>query len=256
MCVHVIAHKIGDMTQPLYANLARDLQTAIAAGRHRPGSFLRGEHELAEAHGVSRATVRAALTVLEREGFVERRRGAGTFVLEPRPPRGFGQSVLTTDQLIQYAQDTRRVVSNVDEVVVERDIAECMGIQAGTRWLRISSLRVDPERPARPICASEAYVVASLAEVRSHLSDETTALCDLLARHCGVSVHSIDQELQGGLVPDELAGVLRAKSGTPALRILRRYRDAAGWVFMSTLGIHPADRFAYRMKLDRSQPSG
>lgn len=240
------------MTEPLYVNLARDLQTAIAAGDHRPGSLLPGEHELAERHGVSRATVRAALSLLERDGVVERRRGAGTRVLEPRPPGGFGQSVLTVEELISYARDTRRVIGTVEDFVADIAIADVLGAPPGSRWLHIGSLRIDPAKPDLPICASDAYVAPTLGAFRTHLSDETTAMVELLCRHCGVRVDSIEQELQGAIVPEGLAAQLAAPAGSPALRILRRYRDTSGWLFLVTVGLHPADRFAYRMRLDRS----
>jgi GntR family transcriptional regulator len=241
---------------PLYADLARNLHSAISSGKHRPGSFLPGEHELAEVHGVSRATVRAALNMLEREGLVERRRGAGTFVLEPRPPEGFGQSVMTADELIHYARDTRRVVSSIDDFVADIAMANVLGAAPGSRWLRISSLRIDPARADRPICYSEAYVAEKLASVRQYLAEETTALCDLLSRQCGIRTDSIEQELQGAIVSKAHSSALVAPEGAPALRILRRYRDVRGWLFLTTVGVHPADRFAYRMKLDRSDKTG
>jgi DNA-binding GntR family transcriptional regulator len=241
------------MPTPLYANLARDLQVAIAAGHHEPGSLLPGEIELAEIHRVSRATVRAALDLLEKEGLVERRRGAGTRVLRPRPAHGFGQSVLSIDELIHYARDTRRVVRSVDDAVIDLETAANLGIAAGSRWLRIQSLRIDGSHPKRPICASESYVAHALASVKHRLDDETTALCDLLARHHGVLLDRIEQEMRGAVVPAHLAEPLAATVGDPALRILRRYVDASGDVFLVTVGLHPADRFAYRMRLDRSR---
>lgn len=250
-CVHL---RVGvHMTKPLYAIIARNLQIAIHRGQHEPGSLLPGEIELAEIHGVSRATIRAALSLLEKEGLVERRRGAGTRVLEPRPDPGFGQSVISIEELSHYARDTRRVVQAVRTVVVDRELAARLGIAAGSRWLRIQNLRIDPARPRRPICASKAYVAHELSSVKRHLSDETTALCDLLAKHNGIRLEGIEQELQGAVVPEELAGPLASEPGAPALRILRRYVDASGWVFLVTVGLHPSDRFAYRMRLDRSR---
>lgn len=244
------------MPEPLYANLARDLETAISSGGHLPGSLLPGELELAERHGVSRATVRAALTLLEKAGVVERRRGAGTRVLAPRPPAGFGQSVRTTEELVHYARDTRRVVSAVGDFVADAFMAPVLGLPPGSRWLRITSLRIDPAKPSQPICASDAYLAPSLQAVTAHLDDETTALVELLSEHCGLRTGSIEQELQGAIIPEELAGPLAASPGGPALRILRHYRDASRWLFLTTVGLHPADRFAYRMRLDRSPSPG
>ncbi|MEH2478044.1 GntR family transcriptional regulator [Nitrobacteraceae bacterium AZCC 2146] len=244
------------MQATLYADLARNLHRAISSGKHRPGSFLPGEHELAEVHGVSRATVRAALNMLEREGLVERRRGAGTLVLEPRPPAGFGQSVLTAEELIHYARDTRRVVGSIDDFVADTAMADVLGAAPGSRWLRISSLRIDPAKVDRPICCNVAYVAEELASIRRYLGEETTALCDLLSKHSGIRTDSIEQELQGAIVSKAQSVALGAPEGAPALRILRRYRDASGWLFLTTVGLHPADRFAYRMKLDRSDKTG
>lgn len=94
----------------------------------------------------------------------------------------------------------------------------------------------------------------------AQLSDETTALCDLLATHFGVLLASIEQEIKGATIPHGLAAVLEAKPGDTALSILRRYRDPSGWVFLVTVGLHPADRFAYRMRLERTtspaEPAG
>jgi DNA-binding GntR family transcriptional regulator len=243
------------MSNQLYSNLARDLHTAISAGVHRPGSMLPGEHELAATHGVSRQTVRAALNLLERDGLVERRRGAGTFVLAPRPPSGFGQSVLSTEELIHYASDTRRVVRSAETIVADKDLASGAGVQPGSRWLRLINTRIDPSNPEKPICVSYAYIDASLSAIGEHLGDEKTALCDLIAQFCGVQVDTIEQEMQGALISKDIEELVSAPLGSPALRILRRYRDVRGWAFMTSISIHPADRFAYRMKLERSRPA-
>lgn len=249
----IFAAKGAEMTEPLYANLARDLHAAIASGIHQPGSRLPSEHALAARHCVSRATVRAALSLLEVNGLVKRRRGAGTLVLPPRPPAGFGQSVLSMEELIHYARDTRRIVHSVEDIVADRAVAEGIGAKPGSRWLRIASTRVDPVRPRKPICASFAYIDEGLSEIQSHLADETSALCDLLSEHCGINVKNIEQELQGALVQDVLCKALDVPLGSPALKILRHYRDAAGWTFMITVSLHPADRFAYRMQLNRCE---
>jgi len=251
---------MGTASDTLYASLARGLQNAIFHGVHGPGSLLPGEKELADEHGVSRATVRAALDLLERQGIVERRRGARTRVRAPRPPGGFGQSVLSIEGLIQYARDTQRVVLSTRTVVLDQELAQTIGAPPGTRWLRVRSLRHYPSQPSRPICASDSYVASKFSGIRSQLSDETTALCDLLSTHFGVLLASIEQEIKGATIPHGLAAVLEAKPGDTALSILRRYRDPSGWVFLVTVGLHPADRFAYRMRLERTtspaEPAG
>lgn len=238
-------------SQTLHSALAGRLIQEIHQGRYPPGSMLPSEAELARQHGLARGTVRVALAALEKEGLVDRRRGSGTRVLGGPVPPGFGQSVAGVEELIQYARDTRRVVSAVDEIVADRTLSGSLGLDAGSRWARICNTRIDPTRPASPICAGETYLRIELIAATALLDQETVALCDLVARTSGVRTAEIEQELQACFVPPELADTLNAAAGSPALRILRRYYDAAGWLFEVSVSLHPADRFSYRMRLRR-----
>jgi GntR family transcriptional repressor for pyruvate dehydrogenase complex len=62
---------------------AARLRDLIADGRMRPGDRLPGQRELSEQLGVSRASLREALSVLETLGLVSVQAGRGVFVAEP-----------------------------------------------------------------------------------------------------------------------------------------------------------------------------
>lgn len=66
----------------VYEAVAAQIQKQIADGTLRPGDRLPSERELAEAFGVSRASVRDAIRVLELAGLVVPRQGEGTVVRE------------------------------------------------------------------------------------------------------------------------------------------------------------------------------
>jgi GntR family transcriptional regulator len=70
---------------PLYEQLANELRRRIAAGHYPPGTCVPSEHELAAHYGLGRPTVRQATEQLVQERLLERRRGSGTYVVEPRP---------------------------------------------------------------------------------------------------------------------------------------------------------------------------
>ena len=65
---------------PLYEQIAVRIRLAVAAEQYAPGDALPSVRQLAASLRVNPATVVQAYRDLEREGFVEMRHGAGTFV--------------------------------------------------------------------------------------------------------------------------------------------------------------------------------
>src|SRR3972149_6342148 len=69
---------------PLYQRLRDFLVEKIEAGEWRPDHQLPGERQLTAEFGVSRATVRQAMQLLENQGLIQRRQGRGTYVARPK----------------------------------------------------------------------------------------------------------------------------------------------------------------------------
>ena len=73
-------------TKKIYEEIVEQLKDMIARGELKPGEKLPAEREMAESLGVSRASVREALTALEALGILDVRPGDGTFVRQTFPP--------------------------------------------------------------------------------------------------------------------------------------------------------------------------
>jgi GntR family histidine utilization transcriptional repressor len=67
----------------LVAKIRTDIETHIRSGKWKPGDQIPFEHELVIQYGCSRATVSKALETMARDGLIERRRKAGSFVAQP-----------------------------------------------------------------------------------------------------------------------------------------------------------------------------
>ena len=66
------------------AHIRTQIEARIRSGEWAPGTRIPFEHELVAEHGCARATVNKALSRLAREGLIERRRRAGSFVARPQ----------------------------------------------------------------------------------------------------------------------------------------------------------------------------
>jgi GntR family transcriptional regulator, transcriptional repressor for pyruvate dehydrogenase complex len=90
--VRAVAHwrrmSIKPIAAPrLYQRIAEAIRKLIDAGEFAPGPRLPGERELARRLGVSRTSLREALSALELEGRVEIRVGSGVYVRTARRGR-------------------------------------------------------------------------------------------------------------------------------------------------------------------------
>lgn len=67
-------------TRKIYEEIVEQLKDLITSEELKPGDKLPSEREMAESLGVSRASVREALTALEAIGILDIRSGEGTYV--------------------------------------------------------------------------------------------------------------------------------------------------------------------------------
>lgn len=241
------------MPETRYAYVARELASRIASGDHAVGSTLPKEIVLAEQFGVSRATVRSALGELQRLGLVSRKRNAGTRVEAARADRGdaiFRQSLGSIDDLVQYASETRRIVTGSAQVTADRALAQAIGVLPGRRLLHLQAVRErTTSRP--PLCWTDLYVDAAFASLQAIVPTYEGLIGTLIEERFGRRIAEIAQSLKAIGVPARIAPTLQVAPEAHALEITRRYRDASGSFLMTTVSVHPADRFQYGMKLIR-----
>jgi DNA-binding LacI/PurR family transcriptional regulator len=74
----------GKAKQPEYRRIADGLRTQILGGKWKPGVQLPATGKLATSWKTSYCTIHTALQSLVREGWIERIRGAGTYVADPK----------------------------------------------------------------------------------------------------------------------------------------------------------------------------
>ena len=90
---------------PIYRQIMRQIQEAIAGGRLKPGDKLASHRDLAEQAVIAPLTVKKAYDELEALGFIETQRGRGTFISENLPRAS------VADQRAQLRDSARRLLA-------------------------------------------------------------------------------------------------------------------------------------------------
>ncbi|WP_076999055.1 GntR family transcriptional regulator [Variovorax sp. KK3] len=240
--------------RPNFTNIARHLVDAITSGHFAVGKLLPTELELCKHYATSRHTVRAALAELQQLGLVSRTKNVGTRVIAAKPRSGFRPSLASVDDLVQFGAEHLRAVQRIEETVAAGGLAEELGCRDGTPWLRISSLRLVGDAQTSPIGWTDVYVDPAYKDIGELVRETPDVLISaLIETRYGRQIAEIRQDIRAFSIDDEAtAKALGVSTGTAALKIVRRYLDKDGELFEASVTVHPADRFAVSMRLQRS----
>jgi GntR family transcriptional regulator len=230
---------------------AEDIRQAIRAGAYTDGR-LPAEPVLAQQLGVSKATVRHAVSILEQEGLLSRRQGAGTFVVGRALGLHNNLSVnFGVTELIESAGFTAgTAVATVDLETPDPQTQRALGVEANSRVLVLRRTRT---ADGRVVARTTDHVAAThllghgmtdeqaVAFVRMHQS-LYGALADL-----GVMVRDGIAEVIPWRAEPDIARDLGIRTGTLLLRLDQTDYDVAGDPILFSTEFFVATAFKFQV---------
>jgi GntR family transcriptional regulator len=215
------------------------------------GRAIPSERQLSVDLGVSRLTVRAALDELVREGYLVRRRGAGTFVSEPK----IAQELTMTS----FTDDIRRRGMSPGSKTLELQV-----VPAGARLGRL--LHVSPSEPVvvakrlrfadrDPMAIEELHVRESLVPGLSARDLEESSFYALLRDRYGIVVVEGLQTIEPTVTNEEESTALGVPLHSPAFLFERVTRTTGGGIVEYVRSIYRGDRYRLVTELSGSDGS-
>jgi len=223
-------------------SLAQELRARIRAGEWRPGERIPSEPELARQETVSRSSMRAAITMLEEEGYVSRRHGSGTYVTHrPALPNELGRNFGVSRMIASEGLQPGTLQESSGTEPAPRAVAEILGIEEGERVSALRRVRTADGRPVVDVtdwCRVDHLAPEDLPTVGSIYA----ALAERgLAVDHGVA-HLTPRNADG-----EVAERLGVPSGTLLLTIDQVDRTADGIAVLVSREHHLADAFTFTL---------
>ncbi len=207
---------------PLYYQLENILREKIMSGAFAPGARLPTEFELVRQFGVSRITVRQALTTLVKEGLIERRQGRGTFATErktrPRPFEGKIDLTGSMDQIITAGLDTPCRVIEMNRLDADPHEAEFLGVHTGEAVYRIERLNLCD---GKPFGLTVSYLPANIGDRLTIEDLNLGSLLQMIETRFGLKLKNARQRFTASLADPYLARLLDVRVGSPLLSIER-----------------------------------
>lgn len=224
------------------------LRDRIQRGEIAPLAPLPGEPRLAQEFSVSRVTVRRALDQLVREGIVQRRPGAGTFVRERTLTEPAVADLADVFAYLQAmgASTTVRLFS-CTYGTPPASVATAIKLPGGTLTQRAERVRLID---GQPFCFLTTHVPEPIARTYTEADLVSTPLLALLER-AGVTISRASQSITAVLAGPTVAEALDVDVGAPLLALTRSVFDATGAGIEHLHALYRPDRYAFATELHR-----
>ena len=224
-------------TLPAYQRIQSVIRKRIDSGQLQPGDPVPSERDLAKTHQVSLMTARHALAFLEREGLVERRRGIGTFVAQPKIH--FNKLMSYTEQMAARTLIAAAKVLFAKIVDNENEAAARLSLPPNSRIIKLERLRhASGEAFALETCYLSAAEFPGLLD--APIARES--LFGILERDYKVELGYADEEVDATAADPRIAELLAIPRREPLLRIRQVIYSTKGKAIMYVLGFYRSDR--------------
>ena len=222
---------------PVYKRIQNAIRKRIESSELQPGDPVASERELAKVHKVSLMTARHALAGLEREGVVERRRGAGTFVAAPKIH--FNKLMSYTEHMSSRGLNPRSRVLVAKIVEHEAEVAARLGLPATSALVKIERLR---ETGDEPFALETCYLPAREFSELVNCPLGRTSLFATLQQEYGVELAYADEEVDATTAEASIAELLAVPKGSSVLRIRQVIYSNKGKATIYGVGFYRSER--------------
>jgi GntR family transcriptional regulator len=219
----------------VFRQIADQLREAIDKGRYKEGAKLPSEADLVEHYGVSRMTVRNALSVLQGEGLVASEHGKGVFV-RPRPP----VRRLASDRFARRHRDQGKAAFTVEaEAAGSRPEVDSLEVREERPSQDISTRLGGPRRvlarrrryllDGRPVEFATSYIPLDLAR-DTPIAEPNPGPGGIYARleDLGHRLDHFDEEIRARMPSPQEVKTLRLASGVPVIHLIRTAYSTGG----------------------------
>lgn len=202
---------------PLYEQLRQALLDAIISGKIPVGAKLLTEEELCTRFSVSRPVARQAYSALISEGYVERRRGRGTFVRMPDILGRFLQTQLSfTEEMEITGHSHRTELVRADWLDQAPEIFTRLRMEENDRCYRLLRMRYVE---GRPYVLVENFIPESIFPGIDRFDLAQNSLYKIFASEYHLTIPRSRRTIGAQIADAEFARLFEVQPGSPVLYV-------------------------------------
>lgn len=211
--------------EQLYYQIYDYMFQQIVNGVYQIGDLIPAESELVSYYNVSRATVRKAMELLANDGFIEKRRGHGTYVIDNRV-KNDPTSVIaySRDNIFDKKAAYKAVVSHTIVDAADEKV-ELLEVKPGTPLMRLERVRYAGEDP---MYIEVNYLEHALMPEAMERDFSKESLRIYYATYCNIIWANANEKIYAVAADERTSKLLNISVGDPLILINRISYDQAG----------------------------
>lgn len=229
----------------LHHQIKEDMLLHLRSGRWPPRYELPTEEMLCRHYGVSRGTLRRAITDLVAEGYIERKRGRGSFVCQPKLESGMA-GAYSRFRVVGPPLDAGGTVLACERVRADNDVATMLHLRAGAAIWRLERVRFTQRRP---MALQTSFIPASLCPRLAGQDLARLHLIDVLRDEYAIDLVRAVEYVDPTVADDYAARHLGIRLRTPLFRIERMTYAMHDRVVEYRRALLRGDAYRYRLDL-------
>jgi GntR family transcriptional regulator len=234
---------------PKYYQLASIIRRKIEGGDWPPRNPIPSERQLEIQYNVSRTTIRQAIDYLERQGFIYREHGRGTFVSPQKLQKGAQELTSFSEDLLRRGIKPGQNIENIEFLIPPPNILQRLELPPGSKVLCVQRIRLGDDIPIG-IQTSYLALAENQAISREEL-EQTGSLYRILQEKFNVLPTEADETLEVTLATPEEAALLQIKPGAPLLLNERLMYNQNRHPIEFVKILYRGDRYRYLIRLTR-----
>ena len=238
---------------PYYIQLIDILRAKIQQKAWLPGEQIPGEQDLCDLYGVSRTVVRQTLRELELEGLINRRKGKGTFISQPKISEGLVQKLtgFYQDMLERGFKPVTKVLHQ--HVIPANDkVAGFLNIRPGENVIDIQRLRFINEEPIQLVTT---YIPFDICPALASVDLTNRSLYEYMEKEGGIFIARGRRFIEAVLANETEATLLGIERSDPLLMLESISYSESGQAVEYYHALHRGDRSRFEVELLRLRES-
>ncbi len=235
---------------PRYYQLANILRESIAQGKFAAHQPIPSERQLEMIYSVSRTTIRQAIGLLVRQGFLYREHGRGTFVSPQKLQKGISELTSFSEDMKQRGLTPGQKILEIGYVEPPEKVRQHLELPEGqNQVLRIERLRLGD---GVPMGLQTSYYNLFAGQTITPEDLETYgSIYRILQEKFHLIPTEADEILEVALATPREASLLQIEPGSPLLVSERTTYSQSRRVIEFVKILYRGDRYRYFAKLTR-----